>query len=78
MSCGRRLIKSKHAMAHWRSSMKGVIREAATGAKGQAPAKSAAEDVLCQAAMSGMMMDSLVDHFASLEDALLQLPEVTR
>jgi len=73
-----RLIKSKHAMAHWRSSMKGVIREAATGAKGQAPAKSAAEDVLCQAAMSGMMMDSLVDHFASLEDALLQLPEVTR
>lgn len=73
-----RLLRSKQTMSDWGSSMKDVIRKAATGAKVQPDAKNATEDGFCQASMSMMMMGSVVDNFSNLEDAILQLPEVTK
>jgi hypothetical protein len=73
-----RLFKNKQTMSDWKSSMKDAIRKAATGAKVQPDAKNATEDGFCQASMSLMMMGSVVDNFSNLEDAILQLPEVTK
>jgi len=74
------LLKSKKTMSDVADSMKAVILEAAAGVKaahGQAVVETATEDIYCKASMSLLMVSNIATNFAKLEDAILQLPEMS-